>query len=930
MQSADNITLSNNNADAKPPEYPRKSKGLMNRLFTAEFRPYLLIILLGLLLIASIFIKYRIDINSLQQDFKKTAHAESVIVARSIEHKMNMIYQGLRTIARLPGVRITNRNEKHLYSNTQQVIQEIYNNLYTNVSLSEIYLTSLGFDPDRIDPKTGKPEKPMIDFDELIIDRYKKKNRSDLPADELEKIEIHEYRLMKRQLDWFSENTPTESNIKGLRYPAISSEEVITDDNTYFSPSNPNDKDRSGIIYSLPSYDLSGNLTAMVSGVFLTNVLRNLIPNNFSVLSNNNNGYHITPRGKGPWETSSSWYLSSQANPDLIHSEIIELQIPDSRGKWHLWVGTPDEIFWSRPQVKYANRFIAMAFIATVFLIATLFFIAATQIRQRQLIEKQNQQLGNEIAHRTSELEESEAKYQAIITHAADSIITISHDGIIKTLNSAAESVFGFTEDEILGSNIDTLIPDLINENGELIINKYTSSESDPQNNKDELVGKHKSESRFPIEANFSEVTLDNDSYYIAIVRDITVRKQIEQRIIEAKDSAVSSSRTKSEFLANMSHELRTPLNAIIGYSEILQEEMHAQKHNEHINDVKKIMESGKHLLALINNILDLSKIESGKMQLYYEDIDAKDAITEITSTIKPLIKHNSNELIVNVSDDLGLIQIDITRFRQILFNLLSNASKFTENGTITLTIVKCCLDNKDHIKIIVEDTGIGIEDSQISNIFQDFSQGDNSTTRKFGGTGLGLAITQRFCKLMKGSITAKSIPGEGSTFTVILPIDEKLSEPETFEHATHEPAADTDPELVRMIQRHIGEERRKDISRVLVVDDDPTVHDMMRRMLSKEGFKVYNAHNGEEAIQLASALIPDLITLDIMMPSMDGWSVLRNLKATPALANIPVIMLSMLDEKSMGEALGAVDFVTKPIEKNKIISQIKKHVRTT
>ena len=928
MQSANNITQSNNIADTKLSERPRKSKGLMNRLFTAEFRPYLLIILLGLLLIASIFLKYRIDINTLQQDFKKTAHTESMIVAKSIEHKMHMIYHGLRTVSRLPGVRKMNHRAKQLDSNSKQAIQEIYNNLFTNASLSEIYLLPLNFNPDRVDPKTGKLEKPTIDFDELIIDQHVETDRLKLPAAELEKIEIHEYRLMKHQIDWFNENVPSSSKIKGLKYPAIASEEVITDDNTYFSPSNPRDEDRSGIVYSLPSYDLSGNLVGMVAGVFLTNVLRNTIPNNFSVLSNTNNNYHVTPRGNGPWETSSSWYLSAQPNPDLIHSEVIELSIPDSRGKWNLWVGTPDEIFWSRPQVKYVNRFIAMAFIATVLLIATLFFIATTQIRQRQSIEKQNQQLGNEIAHRTSELEESEAKYQAIITHAADSIITINHDGIIKTLNSAAESVFGFTANEILGKNIDLLMPDLINENGELTINKYISSKSDPQNNKDELVGRHKSESRFPIEANFSKVALDNDSYYIAIVRDITVRKQVEQRIIEAKDSAESSSRTKSEFLANMSHELRTPLNAITGYSEILTEELHAQKHIDHINDVKKIMESGKHLLALINNILDLSKIESGKMQLYYEDIDAKDAITEITSTIKPLLKHNSNELIVNVPDDLGLIQIDITRFRQILFNLLSNASKFTESGTITLTIIKCCLDDKDHIRIIVEDTGIGIEDSQISNIFQDFSQGDNSTTRKFGGTGLGLAITQRFCKLMKGSISAKSISGEGSTFTVILPVDEKLSEPETFEHVTHEQKEDTDPELIRMIERHIGEERRKDISRVLVVDDDPTVHDMMRRMLSKEGFKVYNAHNGEEAIQLASALVPDLITLDIMMPSMDGWSVLRNLKATPALANIRVIMLSMLDEKSMGEALGAVDFVTKPIEKNKIISQIKKHIR--
>lgn len=887
-------------------------------------RPYILIIVLGLLLVIAIVMKYKLDIDTLQQHYISTAHAETITVSKSIEHGMKMVYQGLRTIARIPGVRNIDRHVKNIDPNTHGAVQEIYNNLFHVISLSEIYIVPKDFNPDEIDPVTGVHQRPIITFDKLILGQHADKDKSNKLNFAIEEIETYEYRLMKQQLDWLKINAASEKLISGLNYPAISGHEVLTCDNSYYSPAKPDDSDRSGIVYSVPFFDPDGSLKGMVSGVILTGILRESLPKHDYVLSNKYNDYHITPIGSGPWETSLSWYNDAKPNPNLIYSEVVDLVFPDGSGKWNLWAGISDDRFWSMTQVQHVNNFMNMAFIATFFLIATLFFIASGQSRQRRVVEKQNLILGNEVADRTIELQQSEARNKAIITHAADGIMTIDKSGTIKTINNAAVIAFGYTENEVLGENIKILIAELEDSGGKLEISRHLSDPGKQINKSDELTGKHKSGKKFTIEANFSEVALENEPYYIAVVRDITTRKQVEQKIIEARDSAESASRTKSEFLANMSHELRTPLNAIIGYGEILCEELEENGDLIHMKDVEKIMHSGKHLLTLINNILDLSKIESGKIQLYYEEVDARQAITEIISTIKPLLTGNNNKLIVEIGKEIGNIQIDLTRFRQILFNILSNANKFTRDGTIKLEASKMKIDQTDQIKITVSDTGIGIAESQIYHIFKDFNQADASTTREYGGTGLGLAITQRFCKLMNGTISVKSKLNEGSSFTVIIPVAANL----TTTACDPEKITVTNPDDVRFDNLFKGIEKRSDVSTVLIVDDDPTVHDMMQRILSKEGFKTYSAHNGEEAIQLATALMPDLITLDIMMPSMDGWAVLRSLKATPELATIPVIMLSMLDEKSMGQALGAADFITKPIEKDRIISQIKKNVR--
>lgn len=261
---------------------------------------------------------------------------------------------------------------------------------------------------------------------------------------------------------------------------------------------------------------------------------------------------------------------------------------------------------------------------------------------------------------------------------------------------------------------------------------------------------------------------------------DISERKIAEEearKALVAKVTAEEASNAKSLFLANMSHELRTPLNAIIGYSEIIEEEAEDLGYSQLTPDLRKIHSAGKHLLALINEILDLSKIEAGKMEFYIEPVDIKKVVMETVDTVDSLIKQKNNRLELNLHRQLNTMHTDLTKLRQVLFNLLSNASKFTENGTITLTIDQYFVQNQNWISFIVEDTGIGMTEEQCSRLFSVFSQADSSTTRRFGGTGLGLAISKNFCQMMGGSISVKSEPGVGSTFFVNLPAD--ASQPE-------------------------------------------------------------------------------------------------------------------------------------------------------
>jgi signal transduction histidine kinase/CheY-like chemotaxis protein len=378
----------------------------------------------------------------------------------------------------------------------------------------------------------------------------------------------------------------------------------------------------------------------------------------------------------------------------------------------------------------------------------------------------------------------------------------------------------------------------------------------------------------------------------------------------KAHDEAINANRIKSQFLANMSHELRTPLNAIIGYSEMLMEEAEELDEPTFIGDLGKINKAGKQLLALINDILDISKIESGKMEVYFETFGLASMVQDVLATVKPLIAANGNQLETSAME--GEITTDVTKLRQILLNLLSNASKFTKNGTIVLHIYRQARGNKDGYCFSIKDTGIGMTALQVEKLFQPFTQADSSTTRKYGGTGLGLAISQRFCSILGGEIHVESELDSGSTFICWLPNDP----------AEQEMIIKPAPPL-----EHSKNTEEISQASILIIDDESSNQDLMRRYLAKEGWTLAFAESGQEELRLAKKLLPKVICLDILMPSMDGWSVLSALKSDPELENIPVVILSMTNHRQLGYALGASEILMKPVARDQLIVLMDKYI---
>ena len=416
-----------------------------------------------------------------------------------------------------------------------------------------------------------------------------------------------------------------------------------------------------------------------------------------------------------------------------------------------------------------------------------------------------------------------------------------------------------------------------------------------------------------------------------ALEREVERRKDAEVALLSARDDALDASRAKSTFLANMSHELRTPLNAIIGYSEMMREEAREHGHEEYLPDLGRIEGAGRHLLELIREVLDLSKIEAGKMELHPEPLELADLVRGVAMTVEPMARRNNNRICLQGLEQGLNITADAVKLRQILLNLLSNAVKFTENGDIVVTAGRRRRGDRDGVELLVADTGIGLAAEHIDGLFEPFHQADLSATRKYGGTGLGLALCRRLCDLMGGDIWLDSEPGQSARFGVWLPASvQARADVSVSISPARKPTHD--PKKVRMPDADNGplpaDNRRRRIATVLTIDDDPNVLDLMARVYNREGFRAVAASSGADGLEKAAKLAPDLITLDIMMQDISGWDLLKTLKADPALRDIPVIMVSIVENKPLALDMGALASLTKPIAWDRLLDLTRLAVR--
>ena len=726
------------------------------------------------------------------ESYRNTAAQESLSVRNTLESALNDVHGDLRAIALLPSVRRISRHGENLSADSRATIQQLYNNLKLSVDVSEVYIVPVGFDPGRIDPVTKKTEEPILAFDELIVNAgLKFKSRfPEMHAEHVEapEIEIFEYQALQRQLAWLKQNYPNTSKFADFSFPMISSEEVITCDNSEFIFSGQ-DADRSGIILSVPFYDENGILKGVISAIIRTAALRKLLPGTDFALLDTFQGTHLHGGQGGQSRASTQWVQRGEPDPDLRYSEVLTVSGLDPRGKWLLWAGRANSVFDTSHSVATIKRMRAIR-IFLVLAAAAVAYVSLLNWRKRGKQQKADQ-----------------ARLEQLVE-----------------------------------------------------------------------------------------------------ARTTQLRILAEQQS-QLKSEAEAANIAKSQFLANMSHELRTPLNAIIGYGEIIREDAQEQDLDAIAADSARILLSGRHLLKLINEILDLSKIEAGRIESESADFDVRALVQDILGTIAPAAGAANVAISAQIADDVTHARNDAFRIKQCLLNLLSNAIKFSPGGKIQITVRHEVIDKKHMLAFEVKDSGIGMSQEQVARLFRPFEQADASITRRFGGTGLGLTVTRGLAQLMGGDVHVTSAPQEGSCFTLRVAAVAGQSEPAAL--GKLEMAA-----------------AQCDRLSALLIDDDGHFTDITCRTLESAGFAVEVAASAEAGLKALGRHIPSLVFLDIQLPDRSGWQVLEAIRQQDAHADMPVLVVSVADERAKSLRHGACEHLVKPVDRAQLVAAALRFAR--
>lgn len=553
-----------------------------------------------------------------------------------------------------------------------------------------------------------------------------------------------------------------------------------------------------------------------------------------------------------------------------------------------------------------------------------------------------------------SAISETRSYLENVLDTTADIVITTDTESRIVEFNKGASRVLGYTKEEAAGREVERLW-----------VHPGEREEIMAILARDGYVAGHetrlKAKEGRPVDVSLT-LTIMKDAGgsvigTVGISKDITEKKKLERAIEErnaelhelnekleekvfertrelesANRELERSNKLKSRFIATMSHELRTPLNSVLGFSELLLDDAHGSLGEKQKRHVQNIYNSGSHLLQLINNILDIAKIESGRMELHYETFNLAHAVAEVETVIRSLADRKKQEMRVRAHGDMPLINADRIKFKQILYNLLSNAVKFTpEGGTITLEAsvidgsalppfahaLEVFSERTEFLLLSIEDTGIGIRPEDRERIFSEFEQGDSSYSRKYEGTGLGLSLTRRLVVLHGGEITVESEENVGSRFTFVMPLHAGAArEPVRMPSKPAEGLPVPDAPVVRSPQ---GKS-----SLILVVEDDPSTSEVLTLYLAQAGYRIAHAYTGTEAVHRIRELKPFAVLLDVMLPGKDGWEILQEVKSDPATKDTPVIISSVIDNKELGFALGAADYLVKPVDRASLLEKLQ------